>query len=434
MVGLGEKKADSEQLTLHRSRIVITAVFAIIATLYVTPLFVADPSLLWAAGDEICCHVPAIKAIQEEGLLATVQDAKNYRSATTPLYHMLMSVVLGRVDPVVLRMTWVIATLAVGFLLYRHVRTDGALRRGGPAAAALAIAFLLSPTIRASAVYFVTDGLALLLAIVALVLLRRAQAGPGFSAPWGAFSIIVAYLSFYTRQYYLWAMMYVAYIGFTAAATIRAKIGTTTGCLLLTVPAIGLFGLWHGLTPPWERPFTHPKLLSTVPNALGLLAVYSLPLGWIAAREGTSALRQKMGEKAVGLPLFVVCCIGLYVAAGLALGVEIPREGILRVVDVFGSSGAVVYLAFSSLGLVMLLRWLAVDGVRQLWWAAFLLPLLAGSMLHQRYFEPAILLFMFLVARPGDALKVLDSRLVWYYPLFTAVYALSRTIYFASNL
>jgi hypothetical protein len=37
---------------------------------------------------------------------------------------------------------------------------------------------------------------------------------------------------------------------------------------------------------------------------------------------------------------------------------------------------------------------------------------------------------MFLAARPGDALKVLQSRLVWFYPLFATVYALSRVIYF----
>jgi hypothetical protein len=66
-----------------------------------------------------------------------------------------------------------------------------------------------------------------------------------------------------------------------------------------------------------------------------------------------------------------------------------------------------------------------------MWWAAFLLPLLAGGILLQRYFEPAVIVFMFLVARPGDALKVLDSRLVWFYPLFSAAYALSRMIYFA---
>ena len=52
------------------------------------------------------------------------------------------------------------------------------------------------------------------------------------------------------------------------------------------------------------------------------------------------------------------------------------------------------------------------------------------GILLQRYFEPAIIVFMFLAARHGDALKVLQSRLVWFYPLFTAVYALSRVIYF----
>ena len=101
-------------------------------------------------------------------------------------------------------------------------------------------------------------------------------------------------------------------------------------------------------------------------------------------------------------------------ATGLALGVEIAGAGgILRTV-----------------GLVMLLRWLVIDGLWQLWWATFLLPLLAGGILLQRYFEPAIIVFMFLAARHGDALKVLQSRLVWFYPLFTAVYALSRVIYF----
>jgi hypothetical protein len=131
----------------------------------------------------------------------------------------------------------------------------------------------------------------------------------------------------------------------------------------------------------------------------------------------------------------MACGMALYVASGLALGFEIPQAGgILRVVSLFGSFGPVVFLAISSLGLFVLARWLMVDGAGQLWWAVFLLPLLVGSVLLQRYFEPAILVFMFLVARPRDAITVLDSRLVWFYPLFAAVYALSRTIYFASNL
>jgi hypothetical protein len=64
----------------------------------------------------------------------------------------------------------------------------------------------------------------------------------------------------------------------------------------------------------------------------------------------------------------------------------------------------------------------------------FLAPPLASTLVLQRYFEPAILVFLFLAAKPGDAIKVLDSRLVWFYPLFYAAYSLSRTFYFGPGV
>ena len=139
-----------------------------------------------------------------------------------------------------------------------------------------------------------------------------------------------------------------------------------------------------------------------------------------------------MTGPSLSIPLFATCGMVLWVATGLALDFEIPPAGgILRMLGLFGSFGVVVFLVVSYLGLVLLLRWIVVDGPWQLWWAAFLLPLLTGSILLQRYFEPAVLVIMFLAARPSDALKVLDSRLVWFYPLFAVMYALSRRIYFA---
>jgi hypothetical protein len=419
---------------LERSRGAVAAAFVLLATLYLISLFVPDPSLGWALDDEICCHVVTIRAIQQEGLIAAVADSQHYRSATTPLYHMLMSVALGHDDAFLLRIMWSVATLLVGVLLYHHVRTDPALRHGRTAAIALAITFLLSPTVRASAVYFVTDGLAVHLAIAALVLLRHARAGRSFSALLGLLAVFVAFLSFYTRQYYLWVTLYVAYSVFFDLSSRSVKTATIAACLLLSAPALYLFRIWHGLTPPLDFPIlTQPSLLSTVPNALGLVAVYSLPLVWIGVGDGARDLQQKVQRGQLWIPM--ACGMALYVASGLALGFEIPQAGgILRVVSLFGSFGPVVFLAISSLGLFVLARWLMVDGAGQLWWAVFLLPLLVGSVLLQRYFEPAILVFMFLVARPRDAITVLDSRLVWFYPLFAAMYALSRTIYFASNL
>ena len=408
-------------------RFIVAAVFLTIAPLYVLPLFVTDPSLRWAEQDEVCCHVPTIRAIRDEGLATAVTDYKRYRTATAPFYHLLMSLVLDRVEPIALRAGWGIITLVVAILLYRHIRTDPALDRAPRAAVALAVTFLLSPTVRASALYFITDGLAVHLAIVALVLLRRASSGARFSMTWGILAASVAYASFYTRQYYLWAPVYVACCVFANASNHRAKIATASACLVLTVPAAVLFAIWHGFTPPLDWPLhTTPVLLSTVPNALGLVALYALPLLWVAIIDNLTVF-PKLSTVAAGMILFV--------AAGLLLGFEIPHAGgILRILGVFGSFGAVVFLALSFLGLVLLLRWLILDGPRQLVWGVFLLPLLTGSILLQRYFEPAILVILFLAARPADALRALDSRLVLFYPTFAAIYAFGRMIYVAPNL
>src|SRR5437867_12442017 len=99
------------------------------AALYVIPLVIPDPSLLWAAEDEVGCHVLTIEAMQQEGLRTAVTDYRLCRSATTRLYHILVSVVLGRVDPILIRVFWIVGALGVGVLLYQHVRTDPALRR-----------------------------------------------------------------------------------------------------------------------------------------------------------------------------------------------------------------------------------------------------------------------------------------------------------------
>jgi hypothetical protein len=82
------------------------------------------------------------------------------------------------------------------------------------------------------------------------------------------------------------------------------------------------------------------------------------------------------------------------------------------VLGLFGSFGTVVFpnrLVVSCLGLALLPRRLVRGWPWQLLWA-FLLPVLAGSILLQRHFEPAILVIMFLAARPNDALNVLDRQ------------------------
>jgi hypothetical protein len=418
----------------HGVRPVQLMVLAGVAALYVWLVFVRDPSLEWAATDEACCHTRTIRAIKDEGILAALGDSRRYRSATTPLYHLLMSIPLDRVDPLAIRYGWTVIALFAGYLVYRHVADDTAVHDGTGAALALTLAFMLSPTVRASARYFVTDGFALYLAVAALVLLQRARATSHLSTSLGLASIVVAFASFYARQYYLWVTLYVAYSVF-ARADHRIKRVTAIAILLLSIPGVIIFSIWHGMAPPLGTPIhTTPLLISTLPNAMGLLAIYALPLAWVAVRDIVrqhSDVRYRDGAR-VGAA--VLCGAALYAAAWRVLGFQIPQAGgILRVLGGFGALGDVAFLVISYVGIVMLARWLIVDGWWQLSWGVFLLPLLTGTVLLQRYVEPAILVFMFFVARPRDALKVLDSPVVWFYPVFNVVYSLSRALYFTGG-
>jgi hypothetical protein len=418
----------------HTVRALHLMMVAGFAALYIWLVFLPDPSLEWAATDEACCHTRTIRAIQDEGILAALGDSHRYRSATTPLYHLLMSIALDRVDPLAIRYGWTVITLFAGYLVYRRVADDTALHRRTGAALALTLAFMLSPTVRAAARYFVTDGLALYLAVAALLLLLRACATSRLSTPLALASIVVAFASFYTRQYYLWATLYVSYRVF-ATADRRIKLVTAIASILLSIPAVVIFTIWRGMAPPLGTPIhTTPLLMSTLPNAMGLLAIYALPLAWVALRDIIGQHSDVRYGNGVRLAVAVVCGAALYAVAWHVLGFEIPQEGgILRVFGRFGSFGALAFMAISYLGIVMLARWLIVDGWAQVWWGVFLLPLLTGTVLLQRYVEPAILVFMFFVARPRDALNVLDSPVVWFYPVFNVFYSVSRALYFTGG-
>src|SRR5262245_27518480 len=335
--------------TLHRAhavRPVHLTVLAGVAALYTWLVFVPDPSLAWAASDEACCHTPTIRAIKGEGILLALGDSRRYRSATTPLYHLLMSIPLDRVDPLAIRYGWTVITLFAGYLMYRQVADDAALHRGTGAALALALTYILSPTVRAAARYFVTDGLALHLAVAALFLLQRARATSPVSMPLGLASIVVAFASFYTRQYYLWVTLYVIYSVF-ATADRRVKWAMVIASILLSIPGVAIFSIWRGMAPPLGTPIhTTPLLTSTVPNAMGLLAIYALPLAWVAVRDivrQRSDVRYGDGARLGGAAVF--CGAVLYAAAWRVLGFEVPQNGgILRVLGGFGRPGEVAFL------------------------------------------------------------------------------------------
>ncbi|MPZ74022.1 MAG: hypothetical protein GEU74_12465 [Nitriliruptorales bacterium] len=427
--------AAPEQERLRKPRpgaLWVPAVFVLIGGVLLLHLPVPDPSLQWGAQDEACCHIPTILLFQERGLLDGVRD---YPSATTPLYHLLMATAYGRVNPLALRLAWMAVTLGAGWLLYAQIRDEDGPRAHSVGALAIALAFLLSPTIRASARYFVTDGLPLHLAIAALALLRRSQTSGrvGTHPLWAWLAVVTAYLSLYTRQYYLWVPLYATHSVLSASRDKGFRAFTAAGSAVLVLPLLALFWVWGRVTPPmvWGH-HTEAHILVSVPNALSFVAIYSLPALWLAANGLIADVQGRGWSRAARMPLLVLGGLVAFISILLSSGFQVPVDGGIlgRLAEpLFGRYANVAFLAVSYCGVVLLVRWVTVDGPRQLWWLVFLLPFVVSGSLLQRYFDPAVIVFLFLVARPNDARTILDSRLVWFYPAFTVAYSVGRVLY-----
>ena len=316
----------------------VRVLFAVIAAIYILQLFVPDPFLGAARFDESFYHLPTVRLFQQRGL---VEAAKNYPSATTPLYHIIMAAVYGRIPDLWLRVAWVAVTLASGWLLYQHLlhdpRTAGSL-----APIAVTIAFLASPTVRAAAAYFVTDGLSLQLTIASLFLLRKSNAeSPSPSRVSAGAALVTAYASFYARQYYLWVPMYVTHRLLSGCnRTGRAVVAAASAALLL--PAVALFLTWGRATPPrvWEA-HTGTDILISVPTTLSFIGIFVLPAFALALRDLFSDWvynRPAWARRAVlgGIGGLVVY-VGLLLGAGFQIQEYVAR--ILGALKGLGSRG-----------------------------------------------------------------------------------------------
>jgi hypothetical protein len=404
------------------------AVFVVIAAFYVLQFFLPDPFLSWAAVDEDCCHVPTILRFQQRGL---IEAAKDYPSATTPLYHIIMATAYGRVPDIWLRVAWVIVTLGAGWLLYRHVLADDRATRSSFAASAIAIAFLMNPTVRAAAVFFVTDGLPLYLTITSLFLLRRTRESPGASSLSAGLALVAAHASFYARQYYVWVPLYVTH-SLVAGRSRKQQAAVLAASALLLLPALGLLVMWGRTTPPMASgEHTYLDVLVSGPTALAFVAIALAPAIAVALRDLIVATRVQPYVRAYSRLFGLTAALVGYVGILLAAGFEIPVVGnILRTLAGarFGGFGTALFLVMSYAGLAMLVRFLVLDGTRQLWWLVFLLPFMVSGFLSQRYFDPVAMLFFLLVACPRDAARILNGPLVWYYPAFSVAYSVGRLL------
>jgi hypothetical protein len=376
-------------------------------------------------------------------------DLSDYRSAQTPLYH-LVTAGWGELvgfELWKLRLLNVAISYGMALALLRLLRRATPL--GGLSAFALTLAFVLSPYVFGASFTLLTDNLAILFGLVALERIH-AYSREGSIAAFAVACLAIG-AAVMTRQSFLWLVAVAAF--FLVLPPLRVGRVAAGGAMLALalVPLAALVIEWNGLVPPSADPAScglctdRPGVgrdsltLRTVGFSVALLGMYAgLVLGpaqWRRLRSPVAStgrkaraaargwLRSPLARSANG-PLVAARSPAALLAGAAAVGVALvllePLEYMPARPGVQGDAGYLWRLS-DELPTVLdssLLFWLlvplgAVAGallVRRAGWTslpsvylgAFLLGTLPVNLVYQKYFDPFMLLAVALFARPRD--------------------------------
>lgn len=378
-------------------------------------------------------HYYHIKAIQQFAQELPTPNLKDYLSATSPGYHLVLAPIARWVSdrPVVLQ----IAGSAFSFVLLGWVGVvigRAAYRRGvGFAGCVLVLPVACSPYVLNSGVWLLPDN-AGWLGVWAILMLALAAIGPderkgdrrraGMSGlvGWrlGAAALVLAALVF-TRQSHLWAaglLWAAAWLSMTRAddgslAGLTGQWGRRSGALgaamVATLPAVGvlawLLDMWGGLTPPqFQDRHASALNLATPAFMLSLLSIYSaFFVGWLW--PGLTKLWREYR-----------LVLGLLAILGFVLGIvptttylQEPRSSglwnLVRVMEGYGlvivGRSSPILIVGSVVGSVCVGAWLVMIEDRRRWLMAaavvgFIAAQTASTNCWQRYHEPFLLMLI----------------------------------------
>jgi hypothetical protein len=217
---------------------------ALIFLVLVVPLALKSEIDIYDARDEESFHYPTIRDFWDD--FPSI-DLANYRSATTPLYHIILALgarVMG-LNVIPLRLFSALFSLGCLLVFYTYLS-----KRGDRLKAFFFTALLLfSPYFIGPAIRLSTDNAGLLLALLAIYAME-------FSAPTTRNFVLTNVLilaAVWVRQIYVWLLG--AYVLFNLRRTEFALEGKTLIRLIwpTLIPIVGLayfVFLWKGLTPP----------------------------------------------------------------------------------------------------------------------------------------------------------------------------------------
>lgn len=398
-----------------------SGVFVLIAVAFVATGYHAGR----ASWDSRHYHEPAVRLFAEQ---LPAPDLTDYASATTPGYHLLLSVPVRLGLDSVASMRLLSAAITALFL---YVLTRALARRlrgefAGLLAVGLALPLVASNYTLLPGVFVLPDNLAWMLVLTILLRTLAGRVSPGGLAVSG---LLLAALVF-TRQIHLWAAGLV-WLGAWMApdpdaerpiwSDLPKRLSRTVLAVVCTLPAFGIAGyfywLWGGLTPPRFQDEIQRFSLSLPAFLLleiAVLSVFFVPWLW------GPLVRTRLTARTIGVTVgVVVVCLALAIVPETTWSFWEGRASgwwnVVRRLPTIGDHTSVLILLGAPAGGLALLLWGAALGPRSRWvlglgLLGFAISQTASANVWQRYHEPFLLILMTLAAGEVHTRQVEGGR------------------------
>ncbi|MBX9735797.1 MAG: hypothetical protein K2X32_02630 [Phycisphaerales bacterium] len=325
--GAADERAGTGRGTGTRWRLPLAEMNGLWFGLLIVPLLLFYRTLITLSEQHASWNITRAKFDQDLFHLRVIRqfatelpspDLSNYLSATTPGYHLVLSMFVRVMDPIesTLRLfgavfsVWLVLVL-LGAALGRHSRVADGDSRGsiflrGLVSGALVLPLLASSYVLQSAIYLLPDNAAWLLVLITMLLalgLTRAAVGVRALVP----CAIVVVLLVLTRQIHIWAAAPI-WVGalVSAAGSRRGSSAALRGrgsddpatvadeiaigdllraipsravimSIVATLPAFAVLGyfvwLWGGIAPPLFRAATNPAAASGAADATAVTGI-----------------------------------------------------------------------------------------------------------------------------------------------------------------
>lgn len=380
-------------------------IIGFILVYYAVAFFIMDPVTSRLVSDEINWHYPTIIDFATNPLFEVLQD---YKSATFPTYHLIYAFFYQTISesPVVLRFISFLFIVATVYLLFHYLSKYKKYELS--TIVLILAAFLSSPYYRGSGFSLITDNLPYLFLILALIFNERAISKK--SIPLFILSMLFAFGTFYTRQFYFWVPFYFYFRSLPHLPNLKQMgVFTLANCVYM-LPALYLFNLWQGLTPPmFQDQMQNQSVVQTIPFTLAVFPVYLYPFMLYLFFGKFIKINRNELMLMVGLGL-------AYILTYYMLGLELDsiRGGLIP--KLFGvlpqPFDIIAFLGLSYLGLLMIFYYLRGNFTKNYYLLLIVFALAISLQLFQRYVDPLIFFVVILFYDKKTNHEFINSKYV----------------------